>query len=321
MNLRGARFERWAAALTLAALTGCATPPAARDAGGCPRALRSAVVVSVSVSSAAWANGAFTAGGVVPQIARTGRRLLLAVHVRRSAPRVQLLANSLDLLTYGGTLAGWARVVQPHGAGQRQSLAVDGGWLEIAPFLPGAQLHSRTEALDVRVIPGGHPRAILVVRPSTLWSHDGHARAAREVALHFSTVSYMTRVHAVDASATFRFRVQHLGGAHEQWDCTRTRNFTLVTRDQALPDLWVLRNRSAAHAPAETLAVSDPRRGAFPLVFPDPQSARAFARWVHQQHAWRVRRDVLGTISAPQHFVPLSQSSAVHLHTRQWGAR
>ena len=321
MSLRGARFERWAAALALAALAGCATPPAALDPGGCPRALRSAVVVSVSVSSVARSNGAFTGGGVVPQIAGTERRLLLAVHVMRSAPRVQLLADTLDLLTYGGTLAGWARVVQPRDAERRESLAADGGWLEIAPFLPGAHLHSRTEALDVQVVPGGHPRSLLVVRPSALWSHDGRARPAREVALHFSAVSHMTRLHAVDASATFHFRVQHLRGAHEQWNCSRARNFTLVTRDQALPDLWVLRNRPPGHAPAETLAVSDPRRGAFPLVFLDPQSARAFARWVHQRHAWRVRQDVLGLISTSDHFVALSQRSAVPLHTRQWGAR
>jgi len=321
MSLRGARFERWAAALALAALAGCATSPAALDPGGCPRALRSAVVVSVSVSSVARSNGAFTGGGVVPQIAGTERRLLLAVHVMRSAPRVQLLADTLDLLTYGGTLAGWARVVQPRDAERHESLAVDGGWLEIAPFLPGAHLHSRTETLDLRVVPGGHPRAILVVRPSALWSHDGRARPARNVTLKFSTVSHMTRLHAVDATATFRFRVQHLGGAHEQWDCSSHRNFTLVTRDQALPDLWVLRARPTVHAPAETLAISNPRRGQFPLVFLDPQSARAFARWVQQQHARRVGQDVLGMLSTSDRFGALSQRFSLPLLARQWGTR
>lgn len=321
MSLRGNRVHRGFAALALAALTGCATPPPPLDPGGCPRALRHTVVVSASVSPIARSNRTFGAGSAVPLIAGTERRLLLAVLVARSAPRVQLLANSLDLLTFGGTLTGWARVVQPRDAERHESLAIDGGWLGIAPFLPGTHLHSRTEALDVRIVPGGHPRAVLVVRPSILWSHEGRPRPARDVALHFRTVSHMTRLHAVDATATFRFRVQHLGGAHEQWDCSSHRNFTLVTRDQALPDLWVLRARPTAHAPAETLAVSDPRRGEFPLVFLDPQSARAFARWVQEQHARRVGQDVLGAIGSSDRFVALSQRSAIHFLARQWGAR
>ena len=321
MNLRGNRVHRGVAALALAALTGCATPPAPLDPGGCPRALRHTVVVLVSVSPIARSNYPFDADSAVPQTAGTERRLLLAVHVARSAPRVQLLANSLDLLTYGGTLTGWARVVQPRDAERHESLAVDGGWLGISPFLAGAHLHSRTEALDVRIVPGGHPRAILVVRPSVLWSHEGRPRPARDVALHFRTVSHMTRLHAVDATATFRFRVQHLGGAHERWNCSSNRNFTLVTREQALPDLWVLRGRPTAHAPAETLAVSDPRRGEFPLVFPDPQSARAFARWVHHRHPRHVGQDVLGVISTSDRFGALSQRFAVHFLARQWGTR
>ena len=319
MSSRGAHVERWVATLALAALSGCAAPPAAVDPGGCPQALRSAVVVSVSVSPIARPNGALAADGAVPQINGTARRLLLAVHVARSAPRVQLLGNALELLTYGGTLDGWARVLRPRGAERRESLAADDGWLEITPFLSGAQLHSRTETLAVGVVPGGHPRAILAVRPAALWSLDGRPRPARNLALQFRTVSHMTRLHAVDATATFHFRVQHLRGAHEQWQCSIERNFTLLTRREGLPDLWVLRAHAAAHAPWRTLAVSDPKHGAFALVFLDPQSARAFARWVRQQHTDRLRDGVLGMIGAADHFVALSARRTGHLHTRQWG--
>ena len=320
MNRRGARLTRWAAALVIAALAGCASPPPALDPGGCPPSLLRAVAVSVSVSPIAPPPGARDGGGAVPLMAGTERRLLLAVHVMRVGPRVRVLADTLDLLTYGGTLAGRARIVRPRGAERCQSLTADGGWLQIAPFVSGARLHSRTEALDVRVVPGGDPRAILVVRPPTFWLPDGRPRPARELTLHFTTASHMTRVHAVDATATFHFRVQHLGGARERWQCSIDQNFTLVTHQQALANLWVLRPPLVPHVPPATLAVFDPQRGTFPLVFPDPQSARAFAQWVQQRHARRLNADVLGLLGASGRFVALPEPPVKRLQVHQWGS-
>lgn len=318
MNRRGEPLIRGVAAGVIAALAGCASPPPALDPGGCPPSLRRAVVVSVSVSPIAPRPGTLDGGGSVPLIAGTDRRLLVAVHIARIRPRVRILADALDLLTYGGTLDGRARIVRPRGAERRQSLTAEGGWLELAPFIPGAHLHSRTEVLDVRVVPGGDPRAILVVRPPALWWPDGRARSARDLTLHFTTAAHMTRVHAVDATATFHFRVQHLGGARERWHCSIDRNFTLVTHRQALANLWVLRPPFVAHVPPATLAVFDPRRGTFPLVFPDPQSARAFADWIRQRHARRLNADVLGLLGASDRFVALPKPPVQRLQVRQW---
>jgi hypothetical protein len=252
-------------------------------------------------------------------VAGTGRRVLLAVHVKRPLPPMRLVAGSLDILTFGGTLAGWARIVEPRSAVRRESIDVEGGWLQIAPFLPGRRLHARSEAVDLLVVPGGGPRAQLALRPGPLWNAHGQPMAARSLRVRLVPEIHMTRLHAVEATASFRFVVRHLSAAHERWRCTIATRFPLVDHEAARPDLWVLTYKPPRGAARAALALYSARTGAFEAVFLDPQTARAFAHWMGAVRARRAGAFRLGFIDGNGGgFAPLESQAFGHLHVAQW---
>lgn len=314
--------SRSLALLCSCALSACATRPLrapAIDPGGCPAELHRAIAISAAVVPIQPPRAVRVPSGPVPLIAATGRRLMLAVRISAPVPRMRLLSNSLELLTYGGTLGGWARLSAPAGAAARQSLAIQGGWLQIAPFVPGAQLHSRTEVVDLLVVPGGGPRAALAVRPGPLWDARGRPLAPRSLRLRFAPELHMTRLHSVDATATFRFTALHLSAAHERWHCSIAENFTLVDHDARLAALWVLRFEPENGAAPQTLALYSARRGAFQAIFRNPQTARAFAQWLSQRHARHAGPYDLGLLDATgAHFLSIRPGAFGHLRVARW---
>jgi hypothetical protein len=238
---------------------------------------------------------------------------------------VRLLGNSLSILTYGGVLAGWARVVDPPMAADSESIAAQGGWLQIAPFISGSRLHAQTQTVDLLVIPGGQPIAGLALQPGPMWRRDGAPMPPDRIRFRLVPEFHMTQLHAVDATATFRFAARHLTGAHEHWECSIPTNFTLVNRESGLPSLWVLRT-TGSHAPAgagRVLALYSRRIGVFKAAFLNPDSARNFALWESETHATRTGGFALGFIGQSSHtpFTPISAAASHMLAVAQWGAR
>jgi len=307
------------------ALAGCAAHPARVhpvDPGGCPPALREGVALSASVAQIGVPAGLSVPSGPVPLIAGAGRRVLLAVQVGESVPSVQLLSNSLSLLTYGGVLAGWAQIESPASSAS-EGIQAQGGWLHIAPFISGSRLHARTQAVDLLVIPGGHPVAGLALQPGPMWRPDGEPVPPHQLRIRPVPEFHMTRFNEVDATATLRFGARHLTGAHERWQCEVATNFALVDHSAELPDLWILRGAGSHASQRKTLALYSRHMGTFAAVFLDPQTARSFALWVVATHATRAGQFALRLIGSPPHsaVTPLSPGTAEALAVAQWGSK
>ena len=317
--------RHWIAVLSWA-LSGCAFHPTRVqpiDRGGCPEALRQHISLNVSVAEIRIPAGLTLPSGPVRLHAGTGRSVLLAVRIAGPLPSVRLLGNSVSILTYGGVLAGWARVADPATAADSESIAAQGGWLQIAPFISGSRLHARTQTVDLLVIPGGHPVAGLALQPGPMWRHDGAPMPPDRIRFRLIPEFHMTQLHAVDATATFRFAARHLTGAHEHWECSIPTNFTLVNRESGLPSLWVLRI-FGPRAPADrVLALYSRRIGVFKAAFLNPDAARSFALWESETHATRTGGFALGFIGQSSHspFTPISIAASNALVVAQWGAK
>ncbi|MGH8219214.1 MAG: hypothetical protein ACREUT_11735, partial [Steroidobacteraceae bacterium] len=182
--------------------------------------MRTGIRLTASVAQVALPHGIEAPSGRVRLIAGVGRRILLSVEVPEGLPRSRLLENSLVLFTYGGTLAGWARIAQPAGAGARESLQVSGGFLRIAPFLPGSHLHTGTQAIDVLVVPGGVPVSGLALHPGRMWDRAGTPIAPRDLEITLDPIEHMTVFTVVDATARFDFTALERTGGSERWKCS-----------------------------------------------------------------------------------------------------
>jgi|SRR6185437_11617658 len=287
---------RQVAALLLAAsLTGCSHAPARPDAAvsaGCPTSLAGAVHLSVSVAAASVPDGIRVPSGSVRLIAGVGRRLLLSVEVDR-VPRVRLVENSLEINTFGGTLAGWARVRRPASAEKRESLQASGNYLRLAPFLPGHALQSHTQAIDVLVLPGGESASQLALRPGRMWDKAGNPTPPGALKITLDPIQHMSVLDVVNATATLDLLAQHRSGAHEYWECAIQSDFQLVDHDSVLPGLWLLRHAKRGGGRDE-LAFYKPTVGTLPLIFLDPATAGGFARWLIQTHATGIAGFVIG---------------------------
>ena len=319
------RRRHWIAVLSCA-LSGCALHPTQVqpiDPGGCPETLRQRISLSASVAQIRVPEGLTLPSGPVRLHAGTGLRVLLAVRIAGPLPSVRLLGNSISILTYGGVLAGWARIISPPRAADSESIAVQGGWLQIAPFISGPRVHAQTQTVDLLVIPGGHPIAGLAVQPGPMWQRDGAPMPPRRMRFRLIPDFHMTQLHAVDATATFRFAAHHLTGAHEHCECSIPTNFTLVNRESGLPSLWVLR-ATGPHTPAgQVLALYSRRIGVFKAAFLNPDTARGFALWESQTHSTRAGGFALGLLGSSPHarFKPFSTATNIALAVAQWGTR
>lgn len=288
------------AALALACtLTGCAASgvrPEAVGTAGCPASLADAVSLTASVAQVPVADGIGAPSGSVSLIAGVGRRILLSAEVA-GHPRIRLLENSLQVYTFGGTLAGWAQVDRPAGAGARESIQVSGDYLRIAPFVPGQRLRTYTQSVDVVVLPGGEPASQLALRPGRMWDETGRPTAPAALEIALSPIQHMTVLEVVNASAQFDFTAQHRSGAHERWECAVQSDFQLVDHASVLPRLWIL--RPPRHRGGNgTLALYKPTTGAFPIIFLDPATAAGFARWLGETHASRIADLDIGWMAA-----------------------
>ena len=123
-------LARLSSALTLLAclLAGCAVLQPLKDgtpSGGCPKSLREGIRITASVAEVGVPDDVKVPSGAVSLVAGVGRRVLLSVDVPQGLPRARLLSSSLEVLTFGGTLAGWAKLVAPPTAsGGRPTRAV-----------------------------------------------------------------------------------------------------------------------------------------------------------------------------------------------------
>jgi hypothetical protein len=226
-------------------------------------------------------------------VAGVGRRILLSAEVARTVPRVRLLENSLQLTTLGGTLVGWARLDRPAGAGAHQSIQVSGGYLRIAPFVPGRRLRTYTQSVDVLVLPGGEPASQLALRPGKMWDEAGRPTAPDALKVLLEPIQHMTVLDVVEARADLEFLAQHRSGAREYWECAIQSDFQLVDHDSVLPRLWTLRPAKRG-APHDALALYRPTVGAFPMLFLDPATAAGFMRWLAETHATGVAGYAIG---------------------------
>lgn len=233
--------------------------------------------------------------GSVKLIAGVGRRLLLSVE---AAPlgHLRLVRNALEITTLGGTLGGWARVDRPASAGERESIQVAGGYLRVAPFLPGRTLRSYTQAIDLLVLPGGKSVSELAALPGSLWDEAGAPIQPKLLRIRLEPIQHMSVLDVVDASAQLDLIAQHRSGAHELWECHIQSDFQLVDHDSVLPRLWTLRQATRG-APNRELALYTPAMGALPLLFLDPATAGAFARWLGQTHVSHVSGFDIGWIA------------------------
>lgn len=312
------------AALLLACiLAGCASSPALPDGvvpSACPTALIDAAHLTVSVAQVPAPDGVSVPSGSVRLMAGVGRRLLLSLEVA-PLPHVRLIENSLDITTLGGTLAGWARVDRPAGAGARESIQVSGGYLRLAPFLPGHTLRTHTQTIDVLVLPGGEPASQLAILPGRMWDEAGRPTQPGALEIRLDPIQHMTVLDVVDATAQLDLIAQHRSGAHEYWECSIQSDFQLVDHDAVLPRLWTLR-RAQRGAPNDTVALYKPVMGAFPLVFLDPVTAGGFGRWLSETHAARVGGFDIGWVASkdPTGFRAATDPGASNLAIRQLGS-
>lgn len=313
-------FASWSLA---SALAGCATtaglPPLASPA--CPAFLADGVRLTASVAQVPVPDGVRVPSGDVRLIAGVGRRVLLSAEVSRGLPRVRLLENSLQLTTLGGTLAGWARVDRPAQAGTRQSIQVSGGYLRIAPFLPGQKLRTYTQSVDVVVLPGGQSASQLALHPGKMWDEAGRPTAPDALKLLLEPIQHMSVLDVVDANATLEFRAQHRSGSREDWECAIQSDFQLVDHESVLPRLWTLwpAKGGASH---DTLALYKPTVGAFAMVFLDPATAAGFVRWLTETHATGVAGYAIGWL-APNNatdFQAAPQTGVSDLAVKQLGS-
>lgn len=326
----GGKPERFAyfccvGVLLAGAVTGCAehralTGPIAP--GECPAPLREGVHITASVAQSAIPAGVTVPSGAVKVVAGTGRRVLLAVEVSPGLPRLRLLSNSVEILTFGGTLAGWARVVAPAAAGGRESIQVSDGYLRIEPFIPGRRLGSHTQSIDVLLLPGGAPVGGLALRPGRMWDEAGSPTAPRDLTIRLVPILHLKVLDVMAATVQFDFTALHLSGAHEHWQCSTESDVQLLDHRSALPNLWVLRRVAPTGSGYPMLALYNPSVGAFPAAFLDPARAAGFARWLRETHAAQVGDYEIGLISKTNStgFQTASKDDVGELEVAQFGA-
>lgn len=307
------------------ALTGCAehrglTKPMAP--GECPAPLRDGVHITASVAESPIPAGVTLPSGEVKVVAGTVRRVLLAVEVSPGLPRLRLLSNSVEILTFGGTLAGWARVVAPAAATSRESIQASDGYLRITPFIPGQKLGSYTQSIDVLIVPGGAPVGGLALRPGPMWDKTGSPTAPRDLTVQLVPILHLKVLDVVTASVQLDFTALHLSGAHEHWRCSTESDVQFLDHRSALPNLWVLRRVAPTGSSYPMLALYNPSVGAFPAAFLDPATAAGFARWLRETHAVRVGDYAIGLISKTNAngFQTASKDDLGELEVAQFGA-
>lgn len=289
-----------AIALLACAIAGCAGP---RTLGkptvprGCPESLLEGIRVTASVAQVAIPDGVRAPSGAARLIAGVGRRVLVAVDVPGGLPRVRLLSNSLEMLTFGGTLAGWARVVAPATARGHQSIEISNGYLRVAPLLQGSSLAPYSETLDLLVVPGGDSAAGLALVPGRMWDDAGRPMAPHDLDIVLTPILHLKVQDVVDATLQFDFTALHRSRPHERWQCSITSDFQLVDHRSALPSLWVLQPEKSIGSKNPVLALYDENVGAFPAVFLNPAIAAGFARWLSETHARRIGEYQIGLTS------------------------
>jgi hypothetical protein len=322
------RLARLCGAILLLAclLDGCTGPQALTEPtapGGCPESLRQGIHITASVAQVAIPDGVKEPSGAVRLIAGLGRRVLIAVEVPRGLPRVRLLSDSLEVLTFGGTLAGWARIAAPATATGHQSIQVSDGLLRITPFLPGGRLGPYTEALDLEVVPGGAAAAGLALRPGRMWDDSGRPTAPHDLGIVLAPILHLKVLDVVDATALFDFTALQRSRPHERWQCSIESDFQLVDHRSALPNLWVLQPAESIGAKQPVLALYKQNMGAFPAIFLSPATAAGFARWLRETHARRVGEYAIGLTSktAATGFQPASKDDFADFSVQQFGDR
>jgi hypothetical protein len=227
------------------------------------------------------------------------------------------------MLTFGGTLAGWARVVVPAEAAKHESIQVSDGLLRIAPFLPGKRLEPYTETLDVLVVPGGARVAGAALRPGRMWDAAGRPMPPDDLGVVLAPILHLKVLNVVAATVRLELTVIPRSHRHEQWQCSIESDFQLVDHRAALPNLWVLQPAGLIGSDQPVLALYDAGVGAIPAVFRDPETASGFARWLRETHATRVGKYEIGftskTIAAA--FQPASGDGAGELSVQEFGER
>ncbi|HTT05387.1 MAG TPA: hypothetical protein VMF64_08860 [Steroidobacteraceae bacterium] len=310
----------WSLAWSLAGCVTTGEPPDAISSA-CPASLVDGIRLSASVAQVPVPDGVSVTSGAVKMIAGVGRRVLFSVEVARTVPRVRVLESSLQLTTLGGTLAGWARVDRPAGAGAHQSIQVSGGYLRIAPFLPGQRLRTYTQSVDVLVLPGGQPASQLALRPGRMWDEAGRPTAPEALEVSLRPIQHMSVLDVVNASATLQLLAQHRSGSHESWECAIQSDFELVDHEAVLPRLWTLWPAQRA-APHDALALYNPAVGAFPMVFLDPATAAGFIRWLTETHATALAGYAIGWLAQTNatHFQAAPPGGLSDLAVKQLGS-
>lgn len=315
-----------AVALLACVLAACAGPGRLTEPtapGGCPESLRQGIRITASESQVTIPDGVRVPSGAVPLVAGVGRRVLLAVDPSPGLPRVRVLSSSLGMLTFGGTLAGWARVVAPPSAAGHQSIQVSEGFLRLAPFLPGKRLEPYTETLDVVVVPGGARMAVMALRPGRMWDASGRPTPPEDLGLVLAPILHLKVLDVVAATARLEFTAVHRSRPHERWQCSIESDFQLVDHHAALPDLWLLQRAGLTGSKQPALALYEPSVGAIAAVFRDPATASGFARWLRETHATRVGKYEIGFTSkkSASGFQGASSGGEGELSVQEFGER
>lgn len=313
-----------ASALLACVLAGCSGPRALTEpTGGCPESLRQGVRLTASESQVAIPDGVRVPSGAVPLVAGVGRRVLLAIDLSPGLPRVRILSSSLEMLTYGGTLAGWVRVVAPPAAMRHQSIQASQGFLRLAPFLPGRRLGPYTETLDTVVVPGGARVAGMALRPGRMWQAMDRPTPPDHLAVVLAPILHLKVLDVVAATARLEFTAVHRSRPHERWRCSIESDFQLVDHDAALPDLWLLQRAGLTGSNQPVLALYNPAVGVIPAIFRDPATASGFARWLRETRATRVGKYEIGFTSKQRAagFEPASIDGEGELSVQEFGER
>lgn len=201
------------------------------------------------------------------------------------------------MLTFGGTLAGWASVVEPATDEEHQGIQVSDGSLRIVPFLPARRLGPYTETVDVVVVPGGAAAAGLALRPGEMWDNTGRPTPPRDLSIILTPMMHLRVQDVVGATVELDFTAIHRSRPHERWQCSIESDFQLVDHRSALPSLWVLQPATRIGANLPVLALYNPSIGVIPAIFLDPATAIGFARWLSETHAGRVGDYEIGLTS------------------------
>lgn len=306
------RSMAWCALLIV--LTACSAAPPHRaqfsgdyPAHDCPGWLEGAISVSAdarpaSIHSSALLDASIATTGAV------GRSVSINAIPTGLGPKDRVIWSSTTLSTYGGTLAGWARlktdfadlsptqdeVTNAHArrAGELLDVRSTPGQLRVLRSAQGDTNLLGGMAIDLLVWPGGVVVDDTVVRVPKLWTAES-PMSPGEVALQLTPVRHPPGYDIVVANVQLDY-VARLASTRDEWTCSTETRVTLVDQDAVRAPFWDIGPARPNAGRREWLALFEPSTGAVRAMFESPAAANALVSWIQATGATAIGGYTLG---------------------------